>query len=294
MQVVEYHPELVPSLTRLINEQTASIPPHCAFTEAQVALAVEQAPTLWGMHYADEHELYDARTLCVLQRGELAAAAQWVIPRQRRDSCSLAWIVAQPNQRGALPTLLHLIEKQISGGGFTVIELGRFSFGLGWFGLPAGWTHIIEAMRKADFEHTETWTMMVGSTAFQKESPLPNRVTLAWDMNKPALEWKLTAYQDDTAIGECQVWGAPDHFEGCAAFSQWASIEWIEVEGEYQRRGIAARLVSEQMRFHARRGVQHFMAWTRQNNEAARRLNQSMGFETTSDLVVLRKQLRPT
>jgi GNAT superfamily N-acetyltransferase len=291
MQVVEFRPDLLPDLTRLINEQTASIPPGCAFSEAQVALTIEQAASLWGMHFPDDHDLYDVRTLCVLQRRELVAAAQWLMPRQRRDVCSLLWIVAKPNQRNALRTLLHLIEKQASGEAFGLIELGRFSFGLGWFGIPALWSHIIDAMIEAGFEHTETWTLMHGSTNAQKEPPLPRYVKLAWDMNKPALEWKLTAYLGDIPIGECQVWGAPDHFEGCEMFEQWATIEWVEVEGEYQRQGIATRLISEQIRFHSRRGVSHLMAWMRKGNLAARGLNESLGFVTEFDLAVLQKRV---
>jgi GNAT superfamily N-acetyltransferase len=291
MQVADFRPDLLPDLTRLINEQTASIPPGCAFSERQVALTVEQAATLWDMHFPGDRELYDVKTLCVLQRRELVAAAQWLMPRRRRDVCSLSWIVAKPNQRNALRTLVHLLDKQAQTEGFALIELGRFSFGLGWFGIPSAWTHVIDAMREAGFEHTETWTMMHGSTNPPKETPLPPSVRLYWDMNKPALEWKLTAYAGDTAIGECQVWGVPDHFEGCDSFSQWASVEWIEVDGEHQRQGIAARMMAEQMRFHARRGVSHFMAWTRQDNQAARQLNQSMGFAHGTDLLVLQKRM---
>jgi ribosomal protein S18 acetylase RimI-like enzyme len=295
MQVVEYRSELLPSLTRLINEQMASIPPQWSFSEAQVALTIEQAASLWGMHYPDDHELYRAQTLCVLHRREVVAAAQWLLPQHQREVCSICWLVAHPDRPTALQTLLHLLEKQAGAGGCHLITCGRSSFGVGWFGIPATWKHVFDGMCAAGFNHTETWMLLHGRTSAYDSAPLiPNRMKLYWDMNRPALEWTLSAYASETVIGECQVWGIPDHLEACAGFNQWATIEWIEVNGEYQRRGIGKRLIAEQMRFHGQRGIEHFAAWVRQGNHSARRLHESMGFQYGPELTILEKRLNAT
>ena len=292
MQVVEYRSEHLPSLTRLINEQMASIPPQGSFTEEQVALTIEQAASLWGMHFPEDHELYRVQTLCILHRREVVAAGQWLLPHQHREVCSICWLIANPSRPTALQTLLHLIEKQATSGGYKLIECGRFSFGIGWFGIPNTWKHIVDGMGDAGFSQTETWMIMHSSTSnHDRAAPVSNSIKLYWDMNRPALEWTLTAYEYETMIGECQIWGIPDHLETCEGFKQWASIEWIEVDGEYQRRGIGKRLIAEQMRFHGRRGIEHLMSWIRQGNQSARGLHESMGFEYGPELAVMQKRL---
>lgn len=294
MQVVEFRPDLLPSLTRLINDQMAVIPPGCVFTEEQVSLILEQAGSLWGMHYQDDHEQYGSRTLCILHRREVVAAAQWLLPQHQKDVAALCWIVAHPRQPNALQTVLHLLEKQASGEGYRLIDCSRFSFGIGWFGIPMTWTHVVEGMSKAGFQQAETWTIMHGSIEQYPQSvPLPAHVKLYWDMNRPALEWTLTAYAHDNVVGECQVWGLPDHLETCEAAQAWATVEWIEVDGEYQRQKIATRLFAEQMRFHHQRGIRNFMMWVRHGNQPARALNESLGFQYGPDLAVFQKRLTP-
>jgi GNAT superfamily N-acetyltransferase len=294
MQIVEFRAELLPDLTRLVNEQIVSIPPCWSMSETQVALTIAQAGSLWGMHFPEDRDTYDSPTVCVLERREIVAAAQWLLPSQNRNACSICWIVGRPDYPIAVRTLLHLIENQATGGGYGKIEFARFSFGVGWFGIPVQWTHIIAGMRDASYEHTEKWIIMHGSTdAHNTLSPSPadDIKKLYWDMDKPALEWTLTAYDGEASIGECQVWGVPDQFEGCDGFEEWATVEWIEVNQAHQRRGLAKRLMAEQMRFHSRRGVKQFIAWSKQDNEAAHHLNQSMGFEDGPELAVLQKKL---
>lgn len=292
MQIVEFRLELLPDLTRLVNEQLAAIPPCWTFSETQVALTIAQAGTLWGMHFPEDQESCASPTVCVLERREIVAAAQWLLPSENKYACSICWIVARPDYPIAARTLLHLIENQASAGGYGKVHLTRFSFGVGWFGIPAQWKHIHTGMRDAGYQQTETWVLMHGSTDAHNNlppSPADEIKKLYWDMDKPALEWTLTAYEGETQIGECQVWGIPDQFEGCDGFEEWATVEWIEVNQAHQRRGLARRLMAEQMRFHARRGVKHFIAWTEQDNEAARRLNESMHFQNGPELAVLEK-----
>src|SRR3954466_13060156 len=113
MQIVEYHEKLLPSLTRLINQHIAAIPPGFTLSEAEVGQIVMRGGTLWNIHFPEEREPYPTGTICVLEHREVVAAAQWIAPKQPNGVFSLAWIVAQPEGVLPLRTLLHLLEKQV-------------------------------------------------------------------------------------------------------------------------------------------------------------------------------------
>jgi GNAT superfamily N-acetyltransferase len=290
MQIVEFQPKLLPSLTRLVNQQIADVPPGCGFEEAQVEQIVEQGGSLWDVHFPDEHQLASTRTACVLEKGEVVAAAQWLLPRNVKENCSILWLVAHPEHPFPLKTLLHLIDKQVESGGYAKITESRFSFGVGWFGIPVGWSHMITAMTNAGYRQTEQWVIMYGETGGHGSvtAPQPPNLHFHWNMKKPMLEWDLNVYDGEVLAGECQVWGVPPHLEACAG--EWATVEYIEVQEAYQRRGLARRLMAEQMRFHhTRRGIKHFIAWTGYHNEPTIKLNESVGFVKGVELAVMEK-----
>ncbi|MCC6805085.1 MAG: GNAT family N-acetyltransferase [Anaerolineae bacterium] len=290
MQIVEYQEKLLPSLTRLINEQISAVPPGFALREGQVADTIAQGGTLWDIHVRRERrELYAPEVLCVLERREVVAAAQWFF-LVKEGVISIQWLVAQPGRPIPLRTLLHLIDKWGDMRGANAIHFARFAFGVGWFGLPARWTHVIDPMLESGYRQTDKWSLLIGETsAYGSAAPPDTKLEYHWNMNKPVLEWELSGYQGDRLVGESQVWGIPPHLEDCSPASEWATVELVEVEKAYRRHGIGKWLLAEQMRFHARRGVQHMIAWTRDSNRAGRKLLRGMGFEYGPKLVVLEK-----
>jgi hypothetical protein len=86
MQIVEYHEKYLPSLTRLINEQITSVPPALHFTEEQVNWTIGQGAALWGIHFPGEKFTAPFQTLCVLEKREVIAAAQWLLPKDEKSS----------------------------------------------------------------------------------------------------------------------------------------------------------------------------------------------------------------
>lgn len=289
MQIVEYHEKYLPSLTRLINEQIASMPPSLHFNEEQVNWTIEQGAALWGIHFPGEKFTTAFQTLCVLEKREVIAAAQWLLPKDESSALTILWIVAEPGHPIPLRTLLHLIDRQADARGCGAINSSRFSFGVGWFGIPASWTHIVDAMVEMGYKKEPPWLLMAGDTATEAPVTKVEGLRYHWNMNKPSLEWEFSAYDGETLAGECYVWGIPVHAEDCLNVSQWATVELVEVPKAYRRRGIGKWMLAEQMRFHARRGVKHFMMWTGQRNKAARKLNESLGFTNVEKLVVLEK-----
>ena len=291
MQIVEFRQNLLPSLTRLINEQIAAVPPGCILSDVQVAQMIAQGGALWDIHYPEDHAQYGTRTVCALEHGEVVAAAQWLLPKNSKLGCWILWLVAQPDHPLPLRTLLHLIDKQaeMSGGG--TIGQTRCSLGVGWFGVPATWTHVVQAMLDTGYQQTEKWVLMTGETEIHTTIALPqiDNLRFYWNMNKPVLEWGLTAYQGEIQVGECQIWGIPFHLEECAGLSEWTTVEWVDVSSDYRQRGIGKRLLLEQMRFHSRRGIKHFIVWAKDDNLAVRRLNESLGFVRHMELAVMQK-----
>jgi GNAT superfamily N-acetyltransferase len=244
---------------------------------------------LWGFHFPGEKFTAATQTLCVLEKREVIAAAQYLLPKDETSMLTLLWIVAQPGHPIPLRTLLHLIDRQADARGCGGITFSRFSFGVGWFGIPAGWTHVIEAMMEMGYKKEQPWLLMCGDTSTPVAVTKVEGLRYHWNMNKPALEWELTAYDGETLAGECDVWGIPLHAEDCHNVSEWVTVELVEVAKPYRRRGIGKWLLAEQMRFHARRGVKHFMLWTGQRNKAARKLNEKLGFTNVDKLIVLEK-----
>jgi GNAT superfamily N-acetyltransferase len=118
-------------------------------------------------------------------------------------------------------------------------------------------------------------TAEIGDHLFSQQA---NNLHLSWDINEAQLEWKLEAKIEVAVVGECQAWGIPTHFRGCAGYNEWMTFEWLGVEDAFQRQGFGRRLLSEQMMFHAKRGVKKVALWVTLDNMPARHLYQSMGF----------------
>lgn len=290
MQIVEYHEKLLPSLTALVNQQMAQVPPGFVFSEADVALIIEQGGALWDIHYPGEREIYTTETLCVLDRHEVVAAAQWLMPREQHVF-SILWIFAKPDLPIPTRTLLHLMNNRFTKSGCEAVNFSRFSFGTGWFGIPVKWKHLTTAMTEAGYHQTEKWRIMLAKTAPLPDVPPPalSNLSFYWNMNKPNLEWDLNVYQGEIGVGECQVWGIPPHLEEFPLAAQWTTVEWIGVEPKFRQQGVGKRLLSEQLRFHGRRGVTDVMLWNQTKNRVAAKLYKSLGFVNSLELAVLER-----
>ncbi|MEP7291429.1 MAG: GNAT family N-acetyltransferase [Chloroflexota bacterium] len=290
MQIVEFHDQLLPSLTRLINQHMAAVPPGFTFSEALVGQIIRFGGSLWDIHYPGDREVFHTETLCVLEHHEVVAAAQWLMPNEHHVF-SILWIVAAPDRPIPARTLLHLMNNRFSKSGCEMVNFSRFSFGVGWFGIPVKWKHIISPMLEAGYRQTEKWRIMHGKTDLPREAPAPSVENLQfyWNMNKPALEWDLSVYQGDSTVGECHVWGIPPHLEDYPAAPAWATVEWIGIEPPFRRNGIGRRLLAEQMRFHGRRGVTDLLLWKPSTHRASSRLYKSLGFVNSLELAVLER-----
>jgi GNAT superfamily N-acetyltransferase len=162
---------------------------------------------------------------------------------------------------------------------------GRYEFGLGWFGIPAGWAHITRVLEDLGFVPTERWTVMVADTRGWQQAPRPpiDRLTLRWEIDGRIPEWRLEMHVDGHSVGECQIWGPPPLWSATPDFETWGIVEWIEVDPSYRRRGLGQLLLQEQARFQAADGRTKFMLYTEVDNAPARQLFEQMGFTYASE-----------
>lgn len=287
MNCVEYTPDLLSPLTRLVNAQMADIPPGWSLSEAQVDQVVSQVSSLWDVHFPEQNALFELETLCVLERGNLLAAAQWGYPThqsgaQRIGSSSvLFWIAAEPGSIEGLSLLLETLETHSRLARCPRITTTRFSFGVGWLGIPAPWPHVIEALQAAGFVASNHWVILTGKANIPevKEPESLGSMSISWQVDEHAAEWDLRLHSGDDLAGECQAWGIPRHFSTCEGYSNWVTVEWLGVEPGFQRKGIGSWLIAEQIRRQAQRSLTHVIIWTETDNQPLLCLGESLGFQ---------------
>jgi len=117
MQIVDYHDKLLPSLTRLINQQIAGLPPCCVMTQEQVADTIARGGSLWNIHYPASVSRTPAGRFACWSIGWSWRRRQWYVPRLEHGIFVVQWIVANPERPQPLRTLLHLLDKAFEASG---------------------------------------------------------------------------------------------------------------------------------------------------------------------------------
>jgi len=282
VEIIPYHDGLLPQLTALVNDHMRLVPPGWTLTPEQAAYVVSQPNAAWTAHYPEDGDILSLHTVCMMDGQRLVAAANWFFSKPREDqpkSGVLPWLFCVPDQPDSLDSLLGaFIGQSIAQGCEKVYFCPRFGFGVGWFGIPDVWPHIINAVQEFGFEVDGKWVIMTAPIGGIEEHQSSGDFDFVWRIDESRLEWELEARVGETVAGECQAWGIPAHFRGCLGFDEWMTVEWLGVEEPYQRKGLGTRLMQAQMRFQARRGVKNVIVWTETKNTAARKLNESLGF----------------
>ena len=270
MQVVEYRPELLPALTRLANQHIASVPPGWELTERQLATVLRDLDQD-GTYFREEPDHGTMETFCVLDKGQLVAAAslwrsdrndpRWTngqYERKFRDSGQANWILADPQSGKGLQILLETLAQRARRLGCDSLSAGG-SLCVGRHGMPASWPHLIAGLQDFGFEVEQHGVLMYRSLqdADPGEPPAIDGLTFEWQLDPEAPEWELHALLDGKRIGECGVWGLSRHVADRPDYRHWINIEWAEVAEPYQRQGIGSWLVREQLRRHQERGAKH-------------------------------------
>lgn len=266
MRVVDCLPDLEDRVWRLLDSQYRAIHPERGVSRQVFADAVAGiAP--WSLHYPELKAAENHRIRVVLEGEKVLAAASL--------SGHIEWLCAEADGNLALALLLEDVSNVASDASLD----GRAHFGSGWFGVPSCWPQVESALARAGFHITEQWRTFT--------VPLERLISIPLDTldfpvdfltaNSSELgEWHLEAHVDEELAGECHVWDLP--WLPGAAGEVWADLEWIGVEGPFRERGLAARLIQEQARFHHGRGVTGFAACIEAGNEHMQHLADGLGF----------------
>ena len=296
-------PALLPSLTRLINAHIASAVPRLVLTEQLVNTIIEDAALLWSEHYPEQLDRAtsadyapEVGTLCVAESGSCLAAAQWLrlhshdpyVGESFRHDLLVQWIVAEPGRFRALANLLRKLESVAANLGCTGIRVdARFSFGSGWLGVADDWDHLVDGLLRNGYLLQDRWSIFERTVLPLPASCPPEgevgiegvaNTALAWRVDEEAGEWICIVRIGETDLGECQAWDVPRHLRSCAGAERWITIEWIDVDEGYQRRGLGRYLMGSQLAFQAERGKSSVVLWCDAEDSQACAFYRGLGF----------------
>ena len=296
VEIVPYEPRHLSALVALADAHLALVPPHDARMIAPaLEMVVRQYHRLWLHHYPEDADIpTHHRALVALEAGEPVGLA---IVRWSSDDESghVAFLLAEPSMPEAADRLIEEATAMLSAQACATIEAGdRCPIGLGWFGLPTTWTHLIGAYERAGFACVDGWAIMTGRTdAVPIEPPRPAKemIHVLLTEHPDRREWRIEFFHDEENVGECDAWGVPPHLDSCPGFGDWITIEWIGVAEEFRRRGLAFWLMVKQMHYHLRAGRHYVMLWTGPDNLPARSLYRRLGFDDGPETRVFRKVL---
>lgn len=277
----------LPELTRLVNAHLALTPPGWGLNEAQVAGILLNGGRLWEHVYGpDEHEP-ETRPVAVTRGGRLVAAAQWL--RMPGRTAVLDWLFADGAENAL--RLVNAVVAETRGDGYETLWTKRHGFGIGWFGTPVVWPHVVDAFVEAGFEATDRWRIMTIDTtaAALPDVEPPDGFRLTWKTHP--YETMGTLWHGAEMAGEVQMWALPKRFAPCPGAAVWTTIEWLGVEPPYQRRGLGRLLLTAALR-HARRQAKPRVAvWVQSANAAALALHRSLGFVDGPECLEFEKTL---
>lgn len=291
MQIIPFEKQHVPDVTRLVNTQIAMIPPHWQLSESQV-WDILQKDSLWEIHYQDEEPpawTWNNEIICVVE-GERVLAAGRIDYRYDNGQLGMAaarWMVSDHQYPVAINMLLEYLIAKRGEGHAEILINGRSDFGIGWSGIPTTDLGLNTALEAKGFVVDQKWFIMTADIQSFINQDLPVVKLdqhLKWVINESRLEWHLNLYDGETLIGECQSWGIPPEFAACDGYNDWMQIEWLGVEEDYRRRGLARGLLTEQLRYHVARGKRYCFAYTSTGNTATFNLNTSLGFTVKAEV----------
>ncbi len=252
MEIIPFEKQHAADVTRLVNAQIASVPPHWQLSEAQV-WDILQKDSLWEVHYQDEEPppwTWKNEICCVVEDQQVLAAARFdhVYDHEQLTTVSTRWLVSDSKYPDALNMLLDYLIAKRGEGKASILINGRSDFGIGWSGIPTTDTHLMTKLADKGFEPFQKWLVMTANIAYMPTQlyvlTLLDPLRLEWAIKESRLEWNVNLYDGETLIGECQSWGIPPEFASCPDYDRWMQIEWLGVEEAYRRRGLGGRLLS--------------------------------------------------
>ena len=296
IRIEPFRAEHLPALVGVVRAHTELVPPRGAEMSENALLEVLTGyPTLWHHHYHDEPYTPDHVQALVALEGESVSGmvvVRWDDANSLGHIGLLAFDSAQPDAGDIL--VEAAVETTVDHGCKSISTDDRCPLGLGWFGVPGTWPHVVAALERSGFAPADSWVLMVAETDVPPTGVLsatPPTWQLLWTPHPAQREWRLELFHDEELAAECDVWGVPPHLAECDGFEGWISVEWIGVSEEHRRMGLARWLITRQLAFHRDAGRTHVMLWTGPDNGPARRLYHDLSFVDGPETRIYRRAL---
>ncbi len=254
-------------------------------------------PSHWALHYPDDAR--PKRSYGLRSGASLAAAAQVTLyPRAGEGGsfhldASIGWIAAAAGEPALLADFLGAIAADVRAAGAT--EVGCFSrneLGIGWFGIPESWDHVLAGCRAAGFEPGQTWGLWSADVEAIRSARVPGYAGLTLDrFHRPDdAEHETVARIKGADAAECVIWNPPAIFSDAPDFPAWTTLELIEVQPPFRRQGLARWLLAEQARWLGPAGVRHVLSWVEADNTPAASLLAACGFRAAGTCVGMHRR----
>jgi GNAT superfamily N-acetyltransferase len=251
-----YRPDHLAQIQSLVNVHLGALVSGWAVPEALIASQIQRNP---GEYIVDPWVI--ARTtLCAIEQQRIVAAAHLLrygtgpeVSQFCHNVGAIDWLFAWPDAGEAATALLAAARQQFAIWGVRE-EWADVGALVGPFaGVPDVWPHIAVALRAAgyqpDSERDEmTYGGRLDQIALPAAAPLAG---LAVQRTAGRLGSRFTALLEQQPIGYCEC--ISDLTDGGAlpALRGWAELAELEIEPDWQRRGVGTWL------------VQHAVAWLR-------------------------------
>ncbi len=294
-RVVPYAPGHLEALLKVVNAHVAALPPQEGVIDRTALETIVNRPEALWAHHTREHSIDAAlvRMVAISDDEVVGLAVAW--HEIGGEHAHLPLLVFEPSAPGAAKALLGRIFDELRDRGCTSVATDeRNPLGIGWFGVPDSWPHVLETMHQEGFSVADGWVILTGRTdSIPVEPPRPanEMITCVFVNNENMGEWRLEFFHDDKLVGECETWAVPPHLASCPGFHDWITVEWVGVEEAFRRRGLAFWLLVKQMHYHLRAGRTRVALWTGPGNRPARALYYRLGFSDGPETFVLARSL---
>ena len=252
------------------------LPPYLELDGEQITGVLNSYGDFWRRRYPDDQKLE-------WEMIERTADGFWALyfSDGRTAYITALEIVPTPKIKDGLDWLFENIHahgiRQIIFGGI------RDPFGLGWSGLAPALQPVIDVLiRDFKYQIEEQWAVYVFSdlqSIDRHRSEQFGEFSLHFQENPEQGEWDVSATLDTAEAGSCQAWAIPDYLLTMASGKKWGTIEWIGVEPPFQRKGLGRALLTQQLIWQQRLGIDRVGLWTETDNLRAGALVESSGYK---------------
>jgi GNAT superfamily N-acetyltransferase len=238
----------LPQVQALVNVHLSALMPGWSVTEAFIAGQIRRNP---GQYITDPWVIERA-TLCAVERQRVVAAAHLLrygtdpeVSGFCRNQGAIDWFFAWPDAGEAAQAVLAAAQSQFAAWGVSNAWADGGALVGPFAGVPDVWPHIGAALRAAGYQPDQDRDELTyGGRLDQVVAPgEPPVAGLTLRRTAGSFGTRFTALLEQQPVGYCEC--IADLTEGGAlpALAGWAELAEVEIEPEWQRRGIGTWLV---------------------------------------------------